>query len=249
MASAPAGKFQDHYKVLGVDAKASTDEIHASYTKLIEQYHPQRGKTPDKEKYEAAQLAFEALADPEGRKLFDSVRSGGEDEAEVSFSGLGFFSDMKKDVDRRNVILIALYDHKRQKPRTPAITRRQLDMLISLSEEELNMAIWYLKDRGMMIVDDRSKMQITAAGMDYLMANLPAPESVLPFLKIKKEEEPRTEAPAPPLANLAAALGTAVAPEPVIAEAVVAEPVATPSPSPISQATLNILRRPLKLST
>ncbi|GAB4366908.1 MAG: hypothetical protein OHK0021_10320 [Bryobacter sp.] len=227
---------------MGVDAKASTDEIHASYSKLIEQYHPQRGKTPDKEKYEAAQLAFEVLADPEGRKLFDSVRSGGEDEAEVSFSGLGFFSDMKKDVDRRNVILIALYDHKRQKPRTPAITRRQLDMLISLTEEELNMAIWYLKDRGMMIVDDRSKMQITAAGMDYLMANLPAPESVLPFLKLKKEEEARAEAreeaAAPPLANLAAALGTAVVPEPVIA----------PSPSPISQATLNILRRPMKLN-
>lgn len=239
MSSGPVGKFQDHYKVFGVDPKASTDEIHAAYRKQIELYHPERGKTPDREKYEAAQLAFEVLSDPEGRKTFDSVRSGGEDEAECTFSGLSFFSDMRQDVDRRNVILIALYDHKRQKPRTPAITRRQLDMLIKIGEEELQLAIWYLKDRGLMVVDDRSKMQITAAGMDYLQANLPAIESVLPFLKLRAGEAasvaanaaanaaaiaaaaaPVAEAPPPPvlpaspqanLANLAASVGQSVA--------------------------------------
>lgn len=188
MSSGPVGKFQDHYKVFGVDPKASTDEIHAVYRKQVDMYHPERGKMPDREKYEAAQLAFEVLSDPEGRKAFDSVRSGGEDEAECSFSGLSFFTDMRQDVSRRNVILIALYDHKRQKPRTPAITRRQLDMLIKVGEDELQLAIWYLKDRGLMIVDDRSKMQITASGMDYLQANLPAIETVLPYLKMKAGE-------------------------------------------------------------
>lgn len=260
MSSGPVGKFQDHYKVFGVDPKASTDEIHAAYRKQIDLYHPERGKSPDREKYEAAQLAFEVLSDPEGRKTFDSVRSGGEDEAECSFSGLSFFTDMRKDVDRRNVILIALYDHKRQKPRTPAITRRQLDMLIRVGEEELQLAIWYLKDRGLMIVDDRSKMQITAAGMDYLQANLPTIESVVPFLKLRAgesvapapvalaapEPEPVTPDPAPManLANLAANVGQSVGPA-------VDAPKAPAGMSfeDIKSRPLNFVRRPLKLNS
>jgi curved DNA-binding protein CbpA len=166
MASAPAGKFQDHYKIFGVDPKASTDEIHGVYLKHIELYHPKRGKEPDQEKYDAAQLAWEVLGSPEARKVFDSVRSGGDDEAEVSFTGWSFFEEMRNDVNYRNAILIALYDHKRQKPRTPAVTRRQLDMLIRMSEEAVQLSLWYLKDRQMVVVDDRSKIQITAAGMD-----------------------------------------------------------------------------------
>ncbi len=266
MSSGPVGKFQDHYKVFGVDPKASTDEIHAAYRKQIELYHPERGKSPDREKYESAQLAFEVLSDPEGRKTFDSVRSGGDDEAECTFSGLSFFTDMRLDVDRRNVILIALYDHKRQKPRTPAITRRQLDMLIKVNEEELQLAIWYLKDRGMMIVDDRSKMQITAAGMDYLQANLPSVESVLPFLKVRRDatipEAPAPPPPTPPptpqpapqpsplpepvanLANLAASVAHVVEP-PKPAEA---EPVGVSFDS-VKAKPLNFVRRPLKLNS
>lgn len=269
MSSGPVGKFQDHYKVFGVEPKASTDEIHAAYRKQIDLYHPERGKLPDREKYEAAQLAFEVLSDPEGRKAFDSVRSGGDDEAECSFSGLSFFTDMRKDVDRRNVILIALYDHKRQKPRTPAITRRQLDMLIKVGEEELQLAIWYLKDRGLMIVDDRSKMQITAAGMDYLQANLPAVETVLPFLKLRAGEgtgesltpaaveAPVTTAPEPPtlnlipmtnLANLAANVGQSVGPTAAPAAGAPKEPAGL-SFEDVKAKPLNFVRRPLKLNS
>jgi hypothetical protein len=139
-------------------------------------------------------------------------------------------------------------------------------MLISLTDEELNMAIWYLKDRGLMIVDDRSKMQITAAGMDYLLNNLPAPETVAPFLKLKKEspapavasvppagvnetvgvvrEESVAPAPVetPPLANLATAVGAS--------QALNVDPPAKPdnSATPTQTISLNIVRRPLKLS-
>ncbi len=217
MASAPAGKFQDHYKIFGLDAKASTDEIHAAYTRQIELYHPQRGKEPSQEKYDAAQLAWEVLGNPEARKVFDSVRSGGDDEAEVTFSGWKFFDEMRNDVNYRNAILIALYDHKRQKPRTPAVTRRQLDMLIRMSEESVQMALWYLKDRGMVVVDDRSKIQITANGMDYLSAHLPSPELVAPFLKIRGEAEAPAAESAVAAATPSAPLESKPAPAPALA--------------------------------
>jgi hypothetical protein len=268
MSSGPVGKFQDHYKVFGVDPKASTDEIHAVYRKQVDMYHPERGKMPDREKYEAAQLAFEVLSDPEGRKAFDSVRSGGEDEAECSFSGLSFFTDMREDVSRRNVILIALYDHKRQKPRTPAITRRQLDMLIKVGEEELQLAIWYLKDRGLMVVDDRSKMSITASGMDYLQANLPAIETVLPYLKIKSAETaaatetpvaspephvlnltPLLPPPATNLANLASNLGQSVAPAVNTPALNTSKEPAAVSFDDVKAKPLNFVRRSLKLNS
>ncbi len=235
MASAPAGKFQDHYSIFGVEPKASTDEIYAAYSKQIELYHPERGREPNKEKFEAANLAWEVLSDPEGRKAFDGVRGGGhEDDAEVSFTGMSFFANMRFDIDRRNTILVVLYDHKRQKPRTPAITRRQLDMLIQMTEEDVQLAVWYLKDRGLMVVDDRSKMQITAAGMDYLQGNLPDPQTVVPFLKQLRSAEEVAPAPAmPELASLATNIGPSS--------------VVPATPEPAAAKPLNIVRRTINI--
>ena len=74
MSSASAGKFQDHYEVLGVEHKASSDAVQLAYARLAEKYHPKVGATPDHEKYDAVVLAFEILSDPELRKDFDKLK-------------------------------------------------------------------------------------------------------------------------------------------------------------------------------
>jgi molecular chaperone DnaJ len=64
----------DYYKTLGVDKKATAEEIKKAYRKLARQYHPDRN--PDDKKAEARfkeiSQAHDVLGDPEKRKQYDS---------------------------------------------------------------------------------------------------------------------------------------------------------------------------------
>ncbi|WP_316751347.1 J domain-containing protein [Pedobacter gandavensis] len=65
--------FIDYYKILGVDKKASQDDIKKAYRKLARKYHPDLNPN-DKEankKFQEINEANEALSDPEKRKKYD----------------------------------------------------------------------------------------------------------------------------------------------------------------------------------
>ncbi|MFZ0389546.1 MAG: DnaJ domain-containing protein [Calditrichia bacterium] len=59
------------YKVLGVLPSASADEIKKAYRNLILRYHPDRGRTGDREKFLEVQNAFETLGRPEKREQYN----------------------------------------------------------------------------------------------------------------------------------------------------------------------------------
>jgi molecular chaperone DnaJ len=64
----------DYYKALGVDKKASADDIKKAYRKLARKYHPDRN--PDdkqaEERFKEISQAHDVLGDPEKRKQYDS---------------------------------------------------------------------------------------------------------------------------------------------------------------------------------
>ena len=64
----------DYYKTLGVDKRASADEIKKAYRKLARQYHPDTnpGDKDAEARFKEISQAHDVLGDPEKRKQYDS---------------------------------------------------------------------------------------------------------------------------------------------------------------------------------
>src|ERR687895_158457 len=69
-----ATSVRDPYRTLGVDRKASDEEIKKAYRKLARQYHPDRnaGDKAAEERFKEVQEAYSILSDPDKRKAYDS---------------------------------------------------------------------------------------------------------------------------------------------------------------------------------
>src|SRR4029079_5417082 len=69
-------EYKDYYKILGVDRKASEDDIKKSYRRLARKYHPDVSKEPNaEEKFKELQEAYEVLKDTEKRSAYDQLGS------------------------------------------------------------------------------------------------------------------------------------------------------------------------------
>ncbi len=200
MSSSSSGKFQDHYALFGIDYTADSETIQAAYASLVEKYHPRNPDTGDPDKFEAVNIAFEVLSDPALRASFDQLKGIDPDRGDPKFSGEAFFVNLKLSEVLRSALLCVLYDRRQLKSFKPSLSMRHLEGMLIATPEELNFALWYLKQRGLVINDDKSSMAITVDGMDYLEKNPPSPEGVMAMMKQESaaKTEPAKPEPAKP---------------------------------------------------
>ena len=114
----------DYYKALGVDKKASAEEIKKAYRKLARRYHPDRN--PDdkqaEERFKEISQAHDVLGDPEKRKQYDSG-SGPFATGAGPSGGFGGFGNFDFDASSMGDILSNLFSGgggargQRQRPR------------------------------------------------------------------------------------------------------------------------------------
>lgn len=69
--------YKDYYKILGVDRKASEDEIRKAYRKLAKQHHPDYNPNNKQaeDKFKEINEAYEVLGDSKKRSAYDKLGS------------------------------------------------------------------------------------------------------------------------------------------------------------------------------
>ena len=95
----------DYYKTLGVDKKATPDQIKKAYRKLARQYHPDRnpGDKAAEERFKEISQAHDVLGDPDKRKQYDSgtgpfATGGGPGGGFGGFQGFDFDASNMGDI-------------------------------------------------------------------------------------------------------------------------------------------------------
>ena len=129
---------QDHYKVLGVDRKATQDQIKKAYRKLARQYHPDKnpGDAKAEARFKQISQAHDILGDPDKRKEYDRALLN-----PFSQAGRGGTGQPGFDTSGFGDILSDLFGQARGRPgggspRTRAERGRDLEAEISISFEQ-----------------------------------------------------------------------------------------------------------------
>src|SRR4051795_4507938 len=128
----------DYYKVLGVDKKASQEDIKKAYRKLARKYHPDTNKDPGaEERFKAISEAYDVLGDPEKRKKHD--RGGGVFAGGAPFGGGGGGGATASDFGSFSDILSGIFNSGgggRTRTKPAAERGRDLETTVSLSFEQ-----------------------------------------------------------------------------------------------------------------
>lgn len=118
--------YKDYYKILGVERKASADDVRKAYRKLAMQFHPDKnpGDKKAEDKFKEINEAYQVLSDDEKRARYDQLGSAysnfrtgggrssdfddwfrqqgggqrGYGNAEEAFGGAGGFSDFFRTI-------------------------------------------------------------------------------------------------------------------------------------------------------
>jgi len=162
----------DYYEVLQISPNAEPDTIHRIYRLLAQRFHPDNNETGNADRFHEIHEAYTVLSNPESRARFDvTYHQQRQDRWRLISTGAKSENDFELEQNARLTVLEALYTRRRMEPESPTLLTSELESLSGRPREHLEFTIWYLVQRKWVSKDDRSRLQISADGVDYLEAN------------------------------------------------------------------------------
>ena len=175
--------FVDWYEVLGVAPDATDESIKRVFHLVASRFHPDNQDSGDLDRFLRVKTAFEVLSDEQRRKAFDEELRIHNKEPLPVFLSREFTSGVGGEHNRRLGMLCLLYNQRKLNPIVPGLSVLQLERLMFMPREHLEFTVWYLKQKKLVGVDDRSSLTITSEGIDFVEENLPREETVQKLLK------------------------------------------------------------------
>ncbi len=183
--------FTNWYEVLGIPPSASNEDLSRVYHLLAARFHPDNQETGDLTRFLEVKQAYETLSNTELRREFDrQVKEHSQDPLPI-FLSRDFAEGVQGEFNRRLGILCLLYNQRKLNPSAPSLSVLQLEALMAIPREHLDFTTWYLKQKRLVLPDDRSSLQITSDGIDFVEEHLPHEETVRKLLK-SENRTPKT---------------------------------------------------------
>lgn len=163
--------FVDYYAILEESPTCSSRALEAAYHSLAKRYHPDHADDADVRKFTEVISAYKALKDPQDRARYDQRY------AEVT----GFDFDIPKDemadertaysdADSHAKILQFLYKRRRENAQDAGVGRYLIQDMLACSEELFDFHIWYLREKGLIVLTEQGTLAITIVGVDHVIS-------------------------------------------------------------------------------
>ena len=175
--------FTNWYEILGVAPDTNDETLKRVFHLVASRFHPDNQDSGDLDRFLRVKTAFEVLSDEKRRKDFDEELRIHNKEPLPVFLSRAFTEGVGGEHNRRLGMLCLLYNQRKLNPIVPSLSILQLERLMFMPREHLEFTVWYLKQKKLVGVDDRSSLTITSEGIDFVEENLPREETVQKLLK------------------------------------------------------------------
>ncbi len=185
---------QNFYQLLQVARDANPTIIRYAYRFLAAMYHPDNTESGDAEKFRIITEAWRTLSDEGKRAAYDMTLGAAEMQAapmqgapgqqqNAPRPGLANYKVPKagiswNEIELRLAILNLLLEQRRKKPKSGGSSAKMMmDCLDIHDMAEIEYAIWYLREKGLIETGERAFM-ISVTGVDYIIDTLSKPTNM-----------------------------------------------------------------------
>ncbi len=158
----------DYYELLQVHPKATSDMVNRAYRLLAQVYHPDNTATGDVEKFRQLTAAHRTLSDESLRAAYDIAHNAAIQSMWSVFKSSAPRTGMAAERRKRHGILAALFQKRAAEMASPSMSIFELEDVLSVSREQIEFTLWYLRERTLVIRSDNNRFQITVQGVDEL---------------------------------------------------------------------------------
>jgi hypothetical protein len=162
----------DHYEILRLNPEADNATIDRVYRTLTRRFHPDNKETGDAEAFLRIAEAHRILTDPSRRQQYDGERDRAKSVVRFDLRSRQFFGGLRGEQNRRLAILCLLYRKRLSDYEFPGLSLLELEWHSGFTREELGFGLWYLCEKNLVTIDDRTCYRIAAQGVDYVETNL-----------------------------------------------------------------------------